>query len=358
MDAFRVYEATGVLTDFVDALSNWYVRRNRERFWQSGLDQDKLDVHWTLYQCLTTAARLLAPFLPYAAEDLWQNLVRGPFPEPGAGHEESVHLADFPEPDLGAIDETLSKEMRAVRELVSLGLQVRTANKLRVRQPLRAAELVLQDPSLETGLRAHESLIRDELNVHEVRFASNADDYVSYQVKPNFRALGPKVGKRMPKLKSALAEADGAALLASLSAEGCVRLEVEGEGIELTADEIGVSLEAREGFAAASGGAGVVVLHTELDAELLSEGLYREVLNRVQAFRKKLDLEYTGRIALCIDAPEEILAAVRPRVEALAQETLADSVALGSAPEDGAQVDETRIESASVVLGLRVLEGP
>jgi isoleucyl-tRNA synthetase len=356
MDAYRVYEATGVLTDFVDALSNWYVRRNRERFWAPGLEPDKLDVHWTLYECLSTLARLVAPFLPYAGEDLWQNLVRTPFPTPGPGHEESVHLADFPTPDEAAIDEQLSREMRAVRELVSLGLQVRTANKLRVRQPLAAAELVLGDADLEEGLRAHEGLIRDELNVREVRFVRNADAYVSYQIKPNFRALGPKVGKRMPKLKQALKDADGAALLQSLGADGCVRLVVEGEEIQLTPEEIGVTLEAREGFAAASGAAGVVVLHTELDADLISEGLFREVLNRVQAFRKKLDLEYTGRIELSIQAPEEILDAVRPRVEELGRETLANSVELGAAPGAGAETDENRIESASVVLGLRVVE--
>jgi isoleucyl-tRNA synthetase len=355
MDAYRVYEATGVLTDFVDALSNWYVRRNRERFWAPGLEPDKLDVHWTLYECLTTLARLVAPFLPYAAEDLWQNLVRRPFPAPGTGHEESVHLADFPTPDLSAIDEQLSREMRAVRELVSLGLQVRTANKLRVRQPLAAAELVLGDADLEAGLLTHEGLVRDELNVREVRFASNADAYVSYQIKPNFRALGPKVGKRMPKLKQALKDADGAALLQSLGAEGCVRLMVEGEEIELTPEEVGVTLEAREGFAAASGGAGVVVLHTELDDDLISEGLYREVLNRVQTFRKKLDLEYTGHIELSIEAPDEILDALRPRVEELGRETLANSVELGVAPSDVAQVDETRIESAKVVLGLTLV---
>jgi isoleucyl-tRNA synthetase len=178
---------------------------------------------------------------------------------------------------------------------------------------------------------------------------------VSYQIKPNFRALGPKVGKRMPKLKQALKDVDGAALLQSLSAEGCVRLVVDGEEIELTAEEIGVTLEAKEGFAAASGGAGVVVLHTELDADLVSEGLYREVLNRIQTFRKKLDLEYTGRIVLSIEASDEVLAAVRPRVEDLARETLADSVDLGASPSTDAEVDETRIESAAIILGLRVV---
>jgi isoleucyl-tRNA synthetase len=349
MDDLRVYEATGVLTDFVDALSNWYVRRTRDRFWAPGLEPDKLDVHWTLYECLTTLARLVAPFLPYAAEEMWQNLVRGPF---GDGEEISVHLADFPEPDASAVDEELSKGMRAVREIVSLGLQVRTANKLRVRQPLEAAEVVLGDAELEAALREHEGLVRDELNVQELRFVDDADDYVTYQVKPNFRALGPKVGKRMPKLKAALADAEGATLLAQLESEGVVRIVVEGEAIELTAEEIAVTLEAKEGFAAAAGASGVVVLHTALTDALLEEGRFREVLNRVQTFRKELDLEYTGRIRLTLDGPSALLDAVRPRVDALAQETLATDVQLGAPPAEGAHQREVEIDGEALVLGL------
>jgi isoleucyl-tRNA synthetase len=351
MDDLRVYEATGVLTDFVDALSNWYVRRTRDRFWAPGLEPDKLDVHWTLYECLTALARLVAPFLPYAAEEMWQNLVRGPF---GESEELSVHLADFPEPDESAVDEALSQAMRAVREIVSLGLQVRTANKLRVRQPLGAAEVVLGDEALEATLREHERLVRDELNVHELRFVANADDYVTYHVKPNFRVLGPKVGKRMPKLKAALAGAEGASLLAQLESDGVARIAVEGEAIELTADEIAVTLEAREGFAAAAGGTGVVVLHTALTDALLEEGRFREVLNRVQTLRKELDLEYTGRIRLTLDGAPALLDAVRPRVDVLAQETLATDVQLATPPEAEAHQRELEIDGEPLVLGLKL----
>jgi isoleucyl-tRNA synthetase len=348
MDAYHIYEATGALSEFVDALSNWYVRRNRERFWAPGLAQDKLDVHWTLYECLTALARLLAPFLPYATEELWQNLVRGPDPQA----RESVHLADWPEADASAVDVELSRVMRSVRESVSLGLQVRTASKLRVRQPLEAAEIVLAEPALEPQLREHAALMADELNVHEVHFVAKADAYVTYQVKPNFRALGPRVGKRMPKLKAALAEADGAALLRQLDAEGRVRIAVEGETLELTRDEIAVSLEAREGFAAASGPVGVVVLRTALTPALVEEGRYREVLNRVQALRKELDLEYTGRIRLSLRGAPALLDAVSPRVDSLARETLAVDVALDAAPAPGAHVREVAIDGEPLVIGL------
>ena len=349
MDAYRVYEATGALTAFVDALSNWYVRRSRDRFWAPGLEPDKLDAHWTLYQCLCDAARLLAPFLPFASEDMWRNLVGRPF---GGERPESVHLADYPEPDTAAIDRALSREMACVREIVSSALQVRTREKLRVRQPLAAAEIVLADAELAERVMDHEALIREELNVHALHRAADADAYVSYRVKPNFRALGPRVGKRMPALKAALAEADGAGLLRQLEGEGAVSLEVDGERLQLGPEEIQVELEAREGFAAAASPAGVVVLHTTLDEALIEEGLFREVLNRVQGFRKELDLDYDARVHLTLDGAERLLAAVEPRREALGRETLALEVRLGVAPGEGAHVREVQIEGEALRLGL------
>ncbi len=349
MDAYRVYEATGALTDFVDALSNWYVRRSRDRFWAPGLEADKLDAHWTLYECLIEASKLLAPFLPFATEDIWQNLMRRPFPD---ARDESVHQCDYPVVDEAAIDEPLSRAMGAVRELVSLGMQVRTAEKLRVRQPLEAAEIILSDPSLETALSEHVDLVRDELNVKAVHWVPEADEYVHYRVKPNFRALGPKVGKRMPALKAALGEADGAALLRQLDSNGEVSVEIDGESVALGPDELAVTLEAREGFAASSGGAGVVVLRTAITPELLEEGLFREVLNRVQTFRKELDLEYTERIGLTLQGASELIDAVRPRVEELGRETLADDIELDAPPADGSHVREVEIDGHGLALGL------
>jgi isoleucyl-tRNA synthetase len=349
MDAYRLYESTQALTDFVDALSNWWVRRNRDRFWAPGLSADKLDAHWTLWEALVALAKLLAPFLPYASEEIWQNLVRRPWPD---ASEESVHLCDYPAPDESAIDLDLSRVMGAVRDFVFLGLQVRNAEKLRVRQPLAAADLVLADPSLEPALREHAGLIRDELNVHELRFVPRADEYVRYNVKPNFRALGPRVGKRMPALKAALAQADGGALLRQLAAQGSCSVEVEGETLSLGADEIAVSLEALPGFAAAAGGAGVIVLRTQLSDALLEEGSFREVLNRVQTLRKELDLEYTGRIELTLDGAPKLLAAVRPRIGELEREALAVRVALGEPPAPGAHVHDAVIDGEPLRIGL------
>ncbi len=353
MDAYRVYEATGVLTEFVDALSNWYVRRSRSRFWAPGLEQDKLDAHWTLYECLVSLAKLLAPFLPFAADEMWLNLIGRPFPD---SEEVSVHLSDYPEADRAAVNEPLSRAMAVVRSLVSLGMQVRTAEKLRVRQPLEAAEVVLGNPELESALGEHADLICDELNVKALHFVPKADEYVRYVVKPNFRALGPKVGKRMPLLKKALAAADGGSLLAQFESEGHVSMDVDGEVLELSPEEIEVALEAREGFAAAAGPAGVVVLRTALTPELLEEGLYREVLNRVQTFRKELDLAYTDRIRLSLDGTPRLLDAVRPRAEDLGRETLAVAVDVAAPPAAGAHVREVTIDGDSLTLGLSAVE--
>ncbi len=349
MDAYRVYEATQVLTDLVDALSNWYVRRSRDRFWAPGLGPDKLDAHWTLYECLVTLAKLLAPFLPFAAEDIWQNLVVRV--QPGL-RDESVHFCDYPEPDARVIDEGLSRVMRAVREVVSLGLQVRTAQKLRVRQPLEAADLVLADAGLAGALAEHLELVRDELNVTSVRVVADAGDTVRWIVKPNFRALGPRVGRHMPAVKAALAAADGARLLRELESNGNVTIEAGGERFSLGPEEIAVAVEAMEGFAAASGSAGVVVLHTRLTPELLQEGLFREVLSRVQGLRKELDLEYTGRIRLSLAGDAAVLAAVRPRLETLAREVLADEVLLDQEPAPGSHAHEVEIDGAPLRLGL------
>lgn len=349
MDAYRVYEATQVLTEMVDALSNWWVRRSRDRFWAPGLGPDKLDAHWTLYECLVTLATLLAPFLPFAAEDMWQNLVLRAFP---SRDEASVHFCDYPKADATAIDEGLSRVMRTLRELVSLGMQVRTAQKLRVRQPLEAADVVLADSGLAAALAEHLELVRDELNVRSVRLVADAGETVRWVVKPNFRALGPRVGSHMPAVKAALAAADGARLLRELEANGAVTIEAGGERFALGPEEIAVSVEAQAGFAAASGPAGVVVLHTTLTPDLVEEGLFREVLSRVQALRKELDLEYTGRIRLWLSGDAKLLAAVRPRAAALARETLADEVLLASEPDPAASVRDAEIGGASLRIGL------
>jgi isoleucyl-tRNA synthetase len=353
LDGYDLYGAAQTLVDLVDALSNWYVRRSRDRFrapvegQTPAAAQDKLDAYWTLYELLVSLAGLAAPFIPFFAEELYQNLVRGPWP---TSQPESVHLTAYPEPDLSAVDEGLATEMRAVRELVSLGLSVRTAGKLKVRQPLSRADVVVGSAELRKALAVHVALIAEELNVHEVRFLEPGDegDAVRYVLKPNFRALGPKLGKKVQLAKQALAKADAGALRAELATRGSVTVDIDGAPVELGPEEIEVVVEANEGFAAAGGRAGVVVLHTALTEALRDEGLFREVLARVQALRKELDLGFTERIRLGVAGSERVQRVAAANRELLASEALATEVTIGAAPAREAR--ELTVDGEALVL--------
>ncbi|MBI2896921.1 MAG: isoleucine--tRNA ligase [Deltaproteobacteria bacterium] len=347
LDRYRVHEATQVLTELVDGLSNWYVRRSRDRFWKSGLDQDKLDAHFTLHECLTTLARLLAPFLPFATEEMWQDLA-----VPTGSVAESVHLASYPDADTRAVDEVLSAEMAAVREVVSLGLAVRTAQKLKVRQPLESAQVVVAAQGVAEILDRHRALVEEELNVHRLVLRQSAEGLVRWVVRPNFKALGRRLGKKMQAAKAALGSADGMALRAALEEKGRCVVDVEGESIELGRDDVEVSVEALPGYAAATGRAGVVLLETTLTPDLVDEGLYREVLSRIQAVRKERGLEYTARIALTIAGSERLIAVLEPRAQELAQETLALQILFRREPGPGASSHELEVDGEALRLGL------
>ncbi|NUO51626.1 MAG: class I tRNA ligase family protein, partial [Polyangiaceae bacterium] len=343
LEGYLLYDAARAIVDLVESLSNWYVRRSRARFWASGhfsdgtASQDKADAYFTLYEVLTKIAGLSAPFVPYFSEALWQNLVRGPFP----ASAESVHLSRFPAADIAALDPKLAKEMRAVREIVSLGLQVRTQGKVRVRQPLAEADVVVSDAELTAGIRAHLSLIAEELNVKNVRLLAPGEEagFVKYTLKPNFRALGPKLGKKVQACKAALGKADAGKLRTELATSGSTSIDVEGEMIALGPEEVEVSVEAAEGFAAAGGRTGVVVLKLELDDALRDEGLAREVLAKVQQLRKDAGLAFTDRIALHIEGSERIVRVATSAASLLASEALAEKVSFGAQPK-ATNVDE------------------
>ncbi|MEM6788050.1 MAG: isoleucine--tRNA ligase [Myxococcota bacterium] len=341
LEALDIYGAALRLVALVDALSNWYVRRSRGRFWASVTDpaarQDKRDASFTLYETLVTMTRLIAPFVPFFAEEMYQNLVRGPWPRT---QPESVHLVSFPVVDRALVDTSLSEDMEAVRELVSLGLQVRTDNTLRVRQPLRRADVIVTSAAQMERLRPYADLIIDELNVKTLHWLLPGDEAeeVSYQLKPNFRALGPRLGKRVQAVKKALAAADAGALRAELASRGEVALPVEGETIVLSRDEVQVAVVAAEGFAAAGGRAGVVVLHTGLDEALIDEGLAREVLARIQNARKEMSLEFTDRIELTLRGSERVRRVLTAARDHIAQESLCATLTVE--PSDSAPADE------------------
>jgi isoleucyl-tRNA synthetase len=294
MDAYDNFAACGAITDFVDALSNWYVRRSRDRFWSADKQStDKLDAYWTLYECLLTTSKLVAPFVPYLAEAIWQNLAGTPF---GDRVRQSVHLADFPEPAAAAIDDDLSDRMALVREIVSLGRAARMGAKLKVRQPLAKVEVILADRTHQGWLQDHAALIAEELNVKQVEYTEKADQYITYTVLPDLKRLGPRLGKQLPELKKHLASVDAAGLLARLEKEGSVTFDLPGGAVTLDSQDLQVRLQAKEGWAAAQGAGCVVVLSTDIDEHLIAEGLARELVHAIQNIRKDQNLEYTARI--------------------------------------------------------------
>lgn len=354
LDGYLAYDAALRLIELTESLSNWYVRRSRPRFWAKGLEQDKCDAYATLYEALTTLAELAAPFIPFFSEEIYQNLVvRAKLP----GARESVHFADYPAPNAAVIDEGLAEEMAAVRQVVSLGLSVRTANRLKVRQPLSHADVVFNDKQTLERLQSHRSLIAEELNVHEVNFMfpGHEQGAVSFKLKPNFRTLGPRLGKRVQEVKKALDAADGSALHAELSSTGKLVLELGAEKLDFSAEELEVSVSAAEGFAAETGKVGVVVLHTTLTEQLIDEGLLREVASRVQQARKDLGLEFTDRVRLWVGGSPRLQRIVRENQAQLSTECLAPEVSvgeLGAAPA-GAKEHALGDESVAILVERR-----
>jgi len=306
MDQYDHFAACARLTEFVDSLSNWYVRRSRDRFWSSAdaneeERQSKTDAYFTLYECLVRTAKLIAPFVPFLAERIWSQLVDI------AKHEESVHLCDYPVADESQIDEQLSRRMKTMREIVSLGRNARMAAKLKVRQPLAKVEIVLVDRSELAWLSEHAELIAEELNVKSVEFIEKADQYITYTVLPDFKVLGKKLGKLLPEVKEILGKSDGAKLLAEMEQHGKVVITTSERAVELTSDEIQIRLQAKDGWAAAQGSDCVVVLSTELTEELLAEGRARELVRLIQDRRKEINCEYTDRISVEIATESELL---------------------------------------------------
>ncbi len=346
LDDYKSHMAVRHLLSFVDGLSNWYVRRSRARFWAGGDSADKQAAFATLYEVLVDLTKLAAPFVPFMTETLFQNLVRkhdGTAPE-------SVHLASFPQPDDARRDDALRATVERVRNVVALGQRVRNENKLKVRQPLAEAIVVVADDSERSAIDAFSAAIREELNVRSLGFTKEPETYVEFTLLPNFRVLGPKLGKQVPACKKALAEADGSALYAEMEANDKIVVELPDGPIDLTATEVEVRLSAKADFAAASGQGQVVVLDTRIDESLRREGAAREVINRIQRARKSMDLPYEARIEVRWQATGNLADAIAEHSERIARETLSERFEPGDAT--GTTIEETEIDGASLRLGI------
>ena len=341
LSQYKITETARAIQAFVDELSNWYVRRCRERFWGKGLEGDKLAAFETLYTVLVTLCKLLAPYTPFMTEVMYRNLVAEQDPSAPC----SVHLCDFPRAEEGLIDEELTRDMERVIQIVSLGRAVRNTAGIKVRQPAQA--LYVKGESLPENLAA---LIKEELNVKEVPFVEDTRAFTSYQLKPQMRTLGPRYGKLLGKIGAALSEVDGAAAVDGFARGLPLRLTVEGTEVELAEDDVLIHVTQKPGFVSQSEGEVAVVLDTNLTEELIREGFVRELISKLQTMRKEADFEVTDRIHVtyaCTDRLEDV---IREQGETIKAAVLALSLTRGT--PDGV-VKEWPINTESAVLGIR-----
>jgi isoleucyl-tRNA synthetase len=358
-EAMEAYDATGAarrIAEFLDDLSNWYVRRSRRRFWDPERDASrsaaggagKLAAYATLYECLATVAGLLAPFVPFVSEALYRNLVAEQDPHAPV----SVHLTDFPVAVPAMIDPALDEAMRTVRSLVSLGRQVRTDAKVRVRQPVgRAVVHVSGDP---TRLEALMPLVAEELNVKEVQFAESAEQLAGWRAKPNFRALGPRLGSRVQEVAAALAAEDGT-LARRLAAGQPVEVPLPGDPVTLGPEDVELTQEIRAGWGLASGGTETVALDLELSPELRREGVARELIHHVQNLRKSTGLDVADRIVLGVEADAGAAQAIQEHRARIAADVLAVDVR-GASLDAAEGAADVHIDGLRVRLSLRRAE--
>jgi isoleucyl-tRNA synthetase len=327
MDAFDTTTAGRAIAEFVDDLSNWYVRGSRRRFWEG-----ERAAFATLETALLTVSKLIAPFTPFIADELYDNL---------DGTEPSVHLTDWPEPS--ARDIGLEHAMAVARETVRLGLSARAAAKVKLRQPLQEAVVVAVGRERE-GIERLADIVRDQLNVRQLRFVQAADELGSYEVKPNYRALGPRFGKAMPQVATAVAALDPAHVSEALREGRTIGIAVDGRDHELTADDLVLAMAPLEGYQLEREGSHAVALELALDDGLRREGLAREVVHAVQNARKAAGLAVEDRIRLVLGGDDDLLGAAQAHEEYLAREVLAVEIAYdGSLDGDVATIEDREL---------------
>jgi len=332
MDAFDCTAAGRAIAEYVEELSNWYVRLSRRRFWEG----DRA-AFATLRHCLLEVAALLAPFTPFLADEIHLNLAGGEAEELGT-LPDSVHLRDFPEPDPDLADAELEAAMDAVRLTVELGRAARAQAKAKVRQPLRRAVIVANEAE-RAAIEARADLVKAELNVKELDFVSDESELVSYEVKPNYRALGPRFGKRMPQVAAAVAALDPAHVAEVMASGGEVGISVDGGEHTIGAEEVTLSLRPLDGYEVEAEAGHAVALQLDLDDELRREGFAREIVHAVQNARKAAGLEITDRIALSLGGDDELLAAAREHERYVTGEVLATSISYEAADTAPVRVD-------------------
>jgi len=345
LENYEIFEAGRLLQDFTDELSNWYVRRGRERYWGSDMTDDKAAAYTTLYTVLVTLAKLTAPFTPFVAESIYQNLVPAFYKDA----PESVHLCDFPVADESAIDPELEAGMAEVLDIVVLGRAARNSSNIKNRQPLGkimvASERKVQ---LSEGLL---TIARDELNVKDYEKLDNASGYINYKLKPQLKTLGPKYGKHLGAIRAFLESCDAASIVATVKAGETYKTQLNGADIELTYDDLLISSESAQGYVSASEGGMTVVLDVHLTPELIDEGIEREIVSRLQTMRKEAGFEVTDRITVSYAADGNAGRVLKERADQIASAVLANALTEGVA--EGGYTKDWDINGEAATLSVK-----
>ena len=347
-ESYDVPNATRPIEGFVEKLSTWYLRRSRRRFWKSESDSDKQAAYSTLYTALVTVAKLLAPSMPFLAEELYQNLVRSV----DEAAPESVHLAEWPAVLPEMIDESLNRDMALVMRLVSLGHSARQKANRKVRQPLAEAAFSVGNASERRAVEMYAELFTDELNVKQVRLLDTATEAVSHSVKPLPKQLGQKYGNKFPAIQKAILAMNAEEAAHTLLEGKSLNVQVNGDSYDVLPEEVEVKALAKEGFAVAEEGAYVAALVTDLTPELVQEGLAREFVRRVQDLRKSADLDVADRILLFVEASPRLRSAIEAHRDYITTETLTSNLVFGGPPED-ASVTQDGFDGENVTVGLK-----
>ena len=321
LDQYRIPEAAKALQDFVDEMSNWYVRRSRERFWAKGMEQDKINAYMTLYTALVTICKAAAPMIPFMTEDIYQNLVRSN----DANAPESIHLCDFPVVNKDHIDKKLEEDMEDVLDAVVMGRACRNEAAIKNRQPI-SRMYIKSDFTLS---EFYQEIIEDELNVKEVVFTDDVRDFTSYTFKPQLRTVGPKYGKQLGGIQKHLAALDGNAAMDELNADGALKFDVDGVAVELTKDDLLIDMAQMEGYVSQEDNRMTVVLDTNLTPELVEEGFVYEIISKIQTMRKESGFEVTDHIRVSINGNDKLSEIAQKNKEAISGKVLADELTSG-----------------------------
>ena len=341
---YKIPEAARALQEFVDEMSNWYVRRSRERFWAKGMEQDKINAYMTLYHALVTIAKTAAPMIPFMTEDMYQNLVRSVDKDA----PESIHLCDFPTVNEAWIDKDLEADMKELLEIVVLGRACRNTANIKNRQPIGTMYVKAEKKMSEF----YTDIIADELNVKEVKFADDVESFISYSFKPQLRTVGPKYGKLLGGIRQALTDINGTAAMNELRTNGVLKLDINGNDVELTEEDLLIETAQTEGYVSESDGETSVVLDTNLTPELIEEGFVREIISKIQTRRKDAGFEVMDKIVVYAHGNDKIQDVMKAHEDEIKSEVLADEMVLG---ETDGYVKEWNINKEAVTMGVKKL---